>query len=134
MHLKDNVFAWPKSKCKQVACSAVAAYFVFTLFIMLRFVVDCLFVNPFFIMMLLPCFYLFIDNVNKTISFVFGNFVYHFEFNWSRMSLPAWNLYKCKQVACSVVVDCFVFTPSFMLHFVVAYLLLNHFFIQMLLL
>ena len=37
------------------------------------------FLIPFFILMLLPYFCLFVDHVNKPIIFVFGIFVYHFK-------------------------------------------------------
>ena len=33
------------------------------------------------------------------------------ECTWSRMSLPLRNIYKCKQVACSVVVACLLINP-----------------------
>ena len=35
------------------------------------------------------------------------------ECTWRRMSLPSWNLYKCKQVAYSVVVGCLFIYPLF---------------------
>ena len=37
------------------------------------------------------------------------------EYVWRRMSLPSRNLYKCKQVACSVVVACLLLKPFFIL-------------------
>ena len=56
------------------------------------------------------------------------------ECTWRRMSLPSKHLYKCKQVACSVIVACLFVSPFFVvLQFVVACLLLNLFFILMLL-
>ena len=47
------------------------------------------------------------------------------ECTWRRMALPLHNLYKCKQVGCSVVVACFIYQLFFILHCVVACLLLN---------
>ena len=45
---------------------------------------------------------------------------------WGILSLHSGNLYKCKQVACSVAVSCFYsFTNFFILHFFAACLLLN---------
>ena len=49
-------------------------------FFILNFVIVCLLPNiPFFIMMLLLYFCLYIKHVNKSITFVFKAFVYHFK-------------------------------------------------------
>ena len=45
------------------------------------------------------------------------------ECTWRRLSLTSRNLYNCKQVACSVVVVCFVYPPFFKMYFVVECLL-----------
>ena len=51
------------------------------------------------------------------VAFSFLPFTLHgkqsIECTWRRMSLPLRNLYKCKQVACSVVVACLLVYPLF---------------------
>ena len=78
MHLKENVSASRNLyKCKQVACRVVLVWFY--PFFILQFVVECLLLNlPFFILILLLYFCLFINHGNKSISFVFGAFGFHF--------------------------------------------------------
>ena len=77
-------------KCKQIVCCNFFILFtlsvqccccMFTclsLFLYTDVVVDCLLLYPFFILMLLLYFCLFIDHVNKLIMFVFGTFLCHF--------------------------------------------------------
>ena len=103
----------------------------------------CLVSNQFFIVRTIPCATFHYLTWITTICFnCYSSFTLlsllnnnrlldiYYQCTWRRMSLPCRNLYKCKQVACSVVVACLLVYPLFfILHFVVACLLLHaHFY------
>ena len=49
---------------------------------------------------------------------------------WKTISLLSRNLYKCKQVTCSVVVACLLDNPHFVVAFLIFYINIVHFFVN----
>ena len=54
-------------------------------------------------------------NVNKLLAVLLLHVLFN-ECTWRGISLPSRNPYKCKQIACSFIVACFVYMLFFILH------------------